>query len=52
MMKKLSFAKSDFDQVNTMAAWDLDRAVNIARWSYILGYITEEQAWGYIERAC
>ncbi|WCR27483.1 DUF1266 domain-containing protein [Paenibacillus thiaminolyticus] len=51
MMKKLSFAKSDFDQVNTMAAWDLDRAVNIARWSYILGYITEEQAWGYIERA-
>lgn len=51
MMKKLSFAKSDFDQVNTIAAWDFDRAVNIARWSYILGYITEEQAWGYIERA-
>ncbi|CEH28357.1 hypothetical protein AM501_11460 [Aneurinibacillus migulanus] len=51
MMKKLSFAKSDFDRVNTIAAWDFDRAVNIARWSYILGYITEEQAWSYIERA-
>lgn len=51
MMKKLSFAKSDFDRVNTIAAWDFDRAVNIARWSYIIGYITEEQAWGYIERA-
>ncbi|QPQ30573.1 DUF1266 domain-containing protein [Lysinibacillus sp. JNUCC 51] len=51
MMKKLSFAKSDFDQVNTIAAWDFDRAVNVARWSYIVGYITEEQAWGYITRA-
>lgn len=51
MMKKLSFAKSDFDQVKTIAAWDFDRAVNIARWSYILGYITEEQAWTYIKRA-
>ncbi|MDR0267820.1 DUF1266 domain-containing protein [Paenibacillus sp.] len=51
MMKKLSFAKSDFDRVNTIAAWDFDRAVNIARWSYNVGYITEEQAWGYIERA-
>lgn len=51
MMKKLSFAKSDFDRVNTIAAWDFDRAVNIARWSCILGYITEEEAWGYMERA-
>lgn len=51
MMKKLSFTKSDFDRVDTIAAWDFDRAVNIARWSYILGYITEEQAWSYIERA-
>ncbi|MGE7694674.1 DUF1266 domain-containing protein [Lysinibacillus sp. NPDC094177] len=51
MMKKLSIAKSDFDKVDTIAAWDFDRAVNIARWSYILGYITEDQAWGYIARA-
>jgi hypothetical protein len=51
MMKRLSFTKSNFDQVNTIAAWDFDRAVNIARWSYIVGYITEEQAWGYIKRA-
>lgn len=51
MMKKLSFTKSDFDQVDTIAAWDFDRAVNVARWSYIVGYITEEQAWGYITRA-
>nr|WP_255452998.1 DUF1266 domain-containing protein [Aneurinibacillus sp. XH2] len=51
MMKKLSFTQSDFDRVNTIAAWDFDRAVNIARWSCILGYITEEQAWGYMKRA-
>lgn len=50
MMKKLSFTQSDFDRVNTIAAWDFDRAVNIARWSCILGYITEEQAWGYMKR--
>jgi len=51
MMKQLSFAKSDYDRVDTIAAWDFDRAVNIARWSYIVGYLTEEQAWGYIARA-
>jgi len=51
MMKKLSFVKSDFDRVDTIAAWDFDRAVNVARWSYLVGYITEEQAWGYIARA-
>lgn len=49
MIKKLSFTNSDFDRVDTIAAWDFDRAVNIARWSYILGYLTEEQAWSYIE---
>ncbi|WP_246120447.1 DUF1266 domain-containing protein [Cohnella terricola] len=51
IMKRLSFEKADFDRVNTIAAWDFDRAVNIARWSHVLGYITEDQAWGYIERA-
>ena len=49
MMKRLSFTKSDFDQVNTIAAWDFERAINIARWSYIVGYLTEDQAWNYIE---
>ncbi|MEQ6353398.1 DUF1266 domain-containing protein [Lysinibacillus sp. M3] len=51
MIKQLSFAKSDYDRVDTIAAWDFDRAVNIARWSYIVGYLSEEQAWGYIARA-
>ncbi|MFT9819170.1 DUF1266 domain-containing protein [Lysinibacillus sp. NPDC056185] len=51
MMKKLSFTKSDFERVDTIAAWDFDRAVNVARWSYIVGYITEEQTWSYITRA-
>lgn len=51
MGQKLSFTQADFDKVGTIAAWDFDRAVNIARWSYVLGYLTEEQAWGYIERA-
>ncbi|MGG4551216.1 DUF1266 domain-containing protein [Paenibacillus humicus] len=51
LIKKLSFAESDFTRLDTIAAWDYDRAVNIARWSFIVGYITEEQAWGYIGRA-
>ncbi len=32
----------------TIAAWDYGRLINIARWSYTLDYITEEEAWTYM----
>ena len=30
-----------------LGAWDYDRIVTVARWSYIAEYITEEEAWKY-----
>lgn len=32
----------------TIAAWDYGRLINVARWSYTLGYINEEEAWTYM----
>lgn len=32
-------------------AWDMGRMVNVARYSYDLGYISESQAWEYIRYA-
>lgn len=48
---KLNFTDEDFNAIETIAAWDYDRAINIARWSHALDYITEEEAWEYIEEA-
>lgn len=31
-----------------LKAWDYMRMINVARWSYTLGYITQEEAWKYI----
>jgi hypothetical protein len=42
--------KKILDKVTTMA-WDTDRLVNVARWCYDLKYISEEEAWNYIESA-
>lgn len=30
---------------NTVLAWDLVRAVNVARWAFICGYINENEMW-------
>ncbi len=32
----------------TLFAWDYGRLVNVARWSYSVGYISEDEAWRYI----
>jgi len=37
-------APKDVLEISTFA-WDIGRLVNIARWSYDLEYITEEEAW-------
>jgi hypothetical protein len=40
----------DLEDKSTLA-WDMGRMVNVARWSYELGYITESEAWAYIFHA-
>lgn len=37
----------EFDRIDP-TAWDMGRMVNVARYSYDLGYISENQAWEYI----
>ena len=32
-------------------SWDMGRLVNVVRWCFSYGYISEEEAWGYIEHA-
>lgn len=34
-----------------LAAWDLSRLVNVARWGYTSEYISDETAWFWIRRA-
>ncbi|GEM_PF-175714 len=38
---------SDLTQINA-EAWDLGRMVNVSRYCFDCGYLTEEQAWSYI----
>jgi hypothetical protein len=51
MESKLGFTEEMFNNVNTVAAWDFDRLVTVARWCYSAEYISEEEAWSYIEKA-
>lgn len=38
-----------FDQ-EMLRGWDLGRAANVTRWGYYMGYITEDEAWGFLDR--
>lgn len=51
MKAQLGFKEEIFNNVNTVAAWDTDRLVTVARWCCSAGYITEEEAWKYINKA-
>lgn len=51
MKLRLNFTDEMFKNVKTTTAWDSDRLVNVARWCYSADYITEEEAWSYIEKA-
>ena len=42
--------KTDLNDITTLA-WDMGRLVNVARWCFDLGYISEDEAWKYIETA-
>lgn len=51
MKAQLGFKDETFNKVKTVAAWDTDRLVTVARWCYSAGYITEDEAWNYINKA-
>ncbi len=36
---------TEADLPETVLAWDLVRAVNMARWAFICGYINEDEMW-------
>jgi len=48
---KLKFPHDDMKVIDNFAAWDLGRVAMVARYSVAFGYITEEQAWPFIEQA-
>ena len=38
-----------YDQT-MLRGWDLGRAANVTRWGYHMGYISEDEAWGVLDR--
>lgn len=49
-LQETGYLGTDLSQFGSedVSAWDLGRMVNVARYSYDLGYISEAQAWDYI----
>jgi len=35
----------------TLAGWDFGRLVMLARWGFMVGFLSEAEAWGWVERA-
>ena len=51
MSRELAIPVNSIKDINSTYAWDISRAISIARWSFWSGYITEEEAWKYINEA-
>ena len=52
--RKFAGDNKELSRIN-VGAWDMGRMVNVARWCYSCGYITENTAWEYIffaEKEC
>ena len=47
----VKFSPEEMSAIDNFAAWDLGRVAMIGRYSVAFGYITEEQAWPFIEQA-
>ena len=49
-LQKEGFLGANLSELESIdvTAWDMGRMVNVARYSYDLGYISESQAWEYI----
>ncbi|MCL2377292.1 MAG: DUF1266 domain-containing protein [Defluviitaleaceae bacterium] len=46
-----SYSKQELSDINRFEAWDLGRAVSIAKMCVNSGYLAEEEVWPYIEKA-
>lgn len=51
LKEKYGYTQEELNSIETVSAWDFDRLVVVARWCYEVGYISEEEAWGYIQAA-
>lgn len=51
MFEEMGISQETVEKVKTIGAWDYDRIVNVARWSYDAEYLTEQEAWDYIKKA-
>ncbi|MNJ91848.1 hypothetical protein D3C87_95030 [compost metagenome] len=49
--KGLGLEISVVEQTNTAYAWDICRAVSLAKWCYWCGYLTENETWSVMEEA-
>lgn len=50
LLSEFNINENILDKVTTIA-WDSERLVNVARWCYDAKYISEDEAWKYIEKA-
>ena len=41
----------DENMIKSTYAWDTCRAINVAKWCFWAGYLTEEEAWEYMSKA-
>jgi len=48
---KLRFPFEELSVIDNFAAWDLGRVAMIARYSVAFGYLSEDEAWPFIEEA-
>lgn len=47
----LGIDKNVVAQVQSAYAWDICRAVSLAKWCHWVGYLTETETWEYMQRA-
>jgi ankyrin repeat protein len=40
-----------FNKKEMLYAWDIGRVVSVSRWCYHLGYLSEDEAWTFIDKA-
>ncbi|QDV05073.1 hypothetical protein Poly30_05680 [Planctomycetes bacterium Poly30] len=50
-LKRRGYIESPSDLDRGTSAWDYSRAVTVARFCHTAGYLTEEEAWGFIREA-
>ena len=51
--RRIEFVRLNSDRLHehSILAWDMVRYVTLCRWGYLIGYLTEEQAWPLIMKA-